>query len=98
MTIYNFYFFNRNGKCIYYKEWKREKHSGISDRTEVSLKMTKNDKFVEICQLFVILLQQFVEFSGIQVNVRHAKFAVFVRRTIVDERGVNLETLSNFGQ
>ncbi|PAV60008.1 hypothetical protein WR25_18054 [Diploscapter pachys] len=34
MTIYNFYFFNRNGKCIYYKEWKREKHSGISDRTE----------------------------------------------------------------
>ncbi|MFH4983711.1 hypothetical protein AB6A40_010420 [Gnathostoma spinigerum] len=34
MTIFNFYLFNREGTCIVYKEWKREKQSGMSQKEE----------------------------------------------------------------
>jgi hypothetical protein len=37
MTIYNFYFFNRKGVCLAYKEWCREKKSGISQEEEFKL-------------------------------------------------------------
>lgn len=30
MTIFNFYLFNRDGACILYKEWNREKKAGMS--------------------------------------------------------------------
>jgi hypothetical protein len=30
MVVYNFYIFNRDGQCIYYKEWNRTKQSGLS--------------------------------------------------------------------
>lgn len=34
MTVYNIYIFNREGQCIYYKEWNRTKHSGLSQEQE----------------------------------------------------------------
>lgn len=34
MTVYNLYIFNREGQCIYYKEWNRTKHSGLSQEQE----------------------------------------------------------------
>jgi hypothetical protein len=34
MAIYNLYIFNRGGDCIYYKEWNRTKHSGLSQEQE----------------------------------------------------------------
>ncbi|KAL3075748.1 hypothetical protein niasHS_012578 [Heterodera schachtii] len=37
MTIYNLYFFNRHGVCLAYKEWCREKKSGISPDEELKL-------------------------------------------------------------
>ena len=37
MTIYNLYFFNRKGTCLAYKEWCREKKSGISQEEEFKL-------------------------------------------------------------
>uniref|UniRef100_A0A183BSU4 Trafficking protein particle complex subunit n=1 Tax=Globodera pallida TaxID=36090 RepID=A0A183BSU4_GLOPA len=37
MTIYNLYFFNRHGVCLAYKEWCREKKSGISQDEEFKL-------------------------------------------------------------
>ncbi|CAK5085476.1 unnamed protein product [Meloidogyne enterolobii] len=37
MTIYNFYFFNRKGTCLAYKEWCREKKSGLSQEEEFKL-------------------------------------------------------------
>ncbi|VDL67013.1 unnamed protein product, partial [Nippostrongylus brasiliensis] len=36
MTIYNFYLFNRDGTCIFYKEWRRDKQSGMP-QTEFKL-------------------------------------------------------------
>ncbi|KAI1716463.1 sybindin-like family domain-containing protein [Ditylenchus destructor] len=37
MTIYNFYFFNKNGICIAYKEWSREKRAAMSQEEEFKL-------------------------------------------------------------
>uniref|UniRef100_A0A914ZDK6 Trafficking protein particle complex subunit n=1 Tax=Parascaris univalens TaxID=6257 RepID=A0A914ZDK6_PARUN len=37
MTIFNFYLFNRDGCCISYKEWKREKQAGMSKDEEFKL-------------------------------------------------------------
>ncbi|KAE9416974.1 hypothetical protein Angca_003592, partial [Angiostrongylus cantonensis] len=37
MTIFNFYLFNRDGACIFYKEWRREKQSGMPKREEFKL-------------------------------------------------------------
>jgi hypothetical protein len=34
MTVYNLYIFNRDGNCIYYKEWNRTKQSGLSQEQE----------------------------------------------------------------
>jgi trafficking protein particle complex subunit 1 len=34
MTVYNLYIFNREGQCIYYKEWNRTKQSGLSQEQE----------------------------------------------------------------
>jgi hypothetical protein len=34
MTVYNLYIFNREGQCIYYKEWNRTKQSGLSMEME----------------------------------------------------------------
>ena len=34
MAIHNFYLYNRDGVCIYYKEWNRTKHSGLSQEQE----------------------------------------------------------------
>jgi hypothetical protein len=34
MTVFNFYIFNRDGQCIYYKEWNRTKQSGLSQEQE----------------------------------------------------------------
>lgn len=34
MTVHNLYIFNRDGQCIYYKEWNRTKHSGLSQEQE----------------------------------------------------------------
>jgi hypothetical protein len=34
MAIYNLYIFNRDGLCIYYKEWNRTKQSGLSQDQE----------------------------------------------------------------
>ena len=34
MAIYNLYIFNRDGQCIYYQEWNRSKHSGLSEEQE----------------------------------------------------------------
>jgi hypothetical protein len=35
--IYNFYLFNKQGLCIAYKEWHREKHSGMPKEEEFKL-------------------------------------------------------------
>ncbi|XGW11079.1 hypothetical protein V3C99_012521 [Haemonchus contortus] len=37
MTIYNFYLFNRDGTCIFYKEWRRDKQSGMAKSEEFKL-------------------------------------------------------------
>ncbi|WKX97203.1 hypothetical protein Q1695_013126 [Nippostrongylus brasiliensis] len=37
MTIYNFYLFNRDGTCIFYKEWRRDKQSGMPQTEEFKL-------------------------------------------------------------
>uniref|UniRef100_A0A914CZE1 Trafficking protein particle complex subunit n=1 Tax=Acrobeloides nanus TaxID=290746 RepID=A0A914CZE1_9BILA len=37
MTIYNFYLFNKQGLCIAYKEWHREKQSGMPREEEYKL-------------------------------------------------------------
>ncbi|GMT34966.1 hypothetical protein PFISCL1PPCAC_26263, partial [Pristionchus fissidentatus] len=37
MTIYNLYIFNKEGTCIYYREWKREKQSGLPKSEEYKL-------------------------------------------------------------
>ncbi|VDM58462.1 unnamed protein product [Angiostrongylus costaricensis] len=37
MTIFNLYLFNRDGACIFYKEWKREKQSGMQKSEEFKL-------------------------------------------------------------
>lgn len=34
MTIYNIYIFNRDGQCVFYKEWTRTKHSGLTQEME----------------------------------------------------------------
>lgn len=38
MTIYNFYLFNKDGCCVSYKEWKREKEAVMSKDEVVYLK------------------------------------------------------------
>jgi hypothetical protein len=30
MNLFNLYIYNRDGKCIYYREWNRTKSSGLS--------------------------------------------------------------------
>ncbi|KJH50667.1 Sybindin-like family protein [Dictyocaulus viviparus] len=37
MTIFNFYLFNRDGACVYYKEWRRDKQSGMQKSEEFKL-------------------------------------------------------------
>ncbi|KHJ80891.1 Sybindin-like family protein, partial [Oesophagostomum dentatum] len=37
MTIFNFYLFNRDGVCIFYKEWRRDKQSGMPKSEEFKL-------------------------------------------------------------
>ena len=37
MTIYNLYVFNKDGSCIVYREWKREKRSEMSRDEEFKL-------------------------------------------------------------
>ncbi|KAI6205492.1 hypothetical protein M3Y94_00798400 [Aphelenchoides besseyi] len=37
MTIYNLYIFNKDGGCIVYKEWNREKRSEMSREEEFKL-------------------------------------------------------------
>lgn len=37
MTIYNLYFFNKNGLCIAYKEWSREKLASMPQDEEFKL-------------------------------------------------------------
>ncbi|CAI4229265.1 unnamed protein product [Auanema sp. JU1783] len=37
MTLFNFYLFNKEGVCVFYKEWKREKQSGMPKSEEFKL-------------------------------------------------------------
>ncbi|GMR34003.1 hypothetical protein PMAYCL1PPCAC_04198 [Pristionchus mayeri] len=37
MAIYNLYIFNKDGTCIFYREWKREKQSGLPRSEEYKL-------------------------------------------------------------
>ncbi|VDM23042.1 unnamed protein product [Wuchereria bancrofti] len=37
MTIFNFYLFNRDGACVLYREWKREKKAVMSMEQELKL-------------------------------------------------------------
>ncbi|CAG0898723.1 unnamed protein product [Darwinula stevensoni] len=37
MTVYNLYIFNKRGALLYYGEWNRWKHSGISQEEEAKL-------------------------------------------------------------
>lgn len=43
MTIYNFYMFDRLGTCIHYREWRRDKRSGM-DMAEVSREKCVTEK------------------------------------------------------
>lgn len=38
MTIYNFYVYNRDGKCIFYREWQRH-HNPLGDNTDEDQKL-----------------------------------------------------------
>ena len=38
MTIYNFYLFNRDGECLFYREWKRL-HNPLGDNIEEDRKL-----------------------------------------------------------
>ncbi|VDO14528.1 trafficking protein particle complex subunit 1, putative [Brugia malayi] len=37
MTIFNFYLFNRDGACVLYREWRREKKAVMSMEQELKL-------------------------------------------------------------
>ncbi|XP_071798403.1 trafficking protein particle complex subunit 1-like [Asterias amurensis] len=37
MTVFNLYIFDRNGVCLFYQEWNRHKHSGLSQEEEFKL-------------------------------------------------------------
>ena len=37
MTVYNMYIFNKDGDCIFYREWNRKKHTRMSKEEEFKL-------------------------------------------------------------
>ncbi len=51
MVVYNLYIFNRNGQCLFYREWLRRQQTKMTQE-----EVREKDFFFSCKKIFVILL------------------------------------------